>query len=104
MIYSPLDPGITCEHVHPDTSCFYETYYKCTRSIARGFKFYLVLHLVPFLLFKLKKIKDPKKFKEEFVSLIRKYIGSLCFMGALVGGIKTFLCFSNKISKPEPNF
>lgn len=50
--------------------------------------------MIPFLLYKAKKIKDLKKFKAELYTLIRKYIGSLLFMGTMVGGIKTFLCFS----------
>ena len=88
------NPGIKCSHLHCDTSCAYQVYYKITRSIGKGFKFYIILHMIPFLLYKAKKIKDLKKFKAELYTLIRKYIGSLLFMGTMVGGIKTFLCFS----------
>ena len=70
----------------------------------KGFKFYLILHLVPFLIFKAKNIKNFKKFKEDFLHLVKKYIGSLCFMSTLVGSIKVFLCLSEKITKPEPTF
>lgn len=60
--------------------------------------------MIPFLLYKVRKINSLGKFRSEMVSLVRKYIGSLLFMGTLVGGIKTFLCFSEKITKPEPTF
>lgn len=89
-----IDPGIKCKHLHCDTSCAYQVFYKVTRSIGKGFKFYIILHMIPFLLYKVKKINSWQKFKQEMFALVRKYVGSLLFMGSLVGGIKTFLCFS----------
>lgn len=58
------DPGIQCSHLHPDTSCAYEVYYKASRCVGQSFKVYIVLHLIPFLLYKVKKIKNWKKFKD----------------------------------------
>jgi hypothetical protein len=60
--------------------------------------------MIPFILFKAKKINNFKKFKEEVENLIKKYISSLLFMGSIVAAIKVFLCFSEKITKPEPTF
>lgn len=58
-----LDPGIRCQDLHPDSTCLYQVYYKMSRSLLKGFKFYLVLHMIPFLLFKVRKINDSKKLK-----------------------------------------
>ena len=67
-------------------------------------KFYLILHLIPFLLFKVKKIKDRKKLKESILKFIKTYLGSLMFMSSLVGGNKGVLCFNNYVCGDEPSF
>ena len=53
--------------------------------------------MVPFLIFRLKKINDKKKLKEAIKKFIKTYVGSLLFMTTLVGGIKVHLCINNNI-------
>ena len=58
------DPGIRCSHLHPDSTCAYQVYYKLSGAIGKGFKFYIILHMITFLMFKVKKINNLKKFKD----------------------------------------
>ena len=60
--------------------------------------------MIPFVIFRLKKIKDKKKLKEAIVKFIKTYIGSLLFMSTLVGGGKVVVCLNNYICGDEPVF
>ena len=50
-------PYIDCKYDH-NFSCELEAFIKSTESVTRIYKIYLLVHLVPYLLFKRKKIKN----------------------------------------------
>ena len=103
-LYPDLGPGVSCMDIHPDTSCFYEFLTKIALVSKKSAKFYLILHLIPFIIFRAKKIKDKQKLKEAIWKFAKTYFGSLMFMATLVAGNKSVLCVNNYLCRDEPNF
>ncbi len=60
--------------------------------------------MIPFVIFRLKKINDRKKLKEAIIKFIKTYIGSLLFMSTLVGGNKVVVCLNNYVCGAQPVF
>lgn len=59
----------------------------------------MVLHVVPFILFRMKKLnnKTKKDKMQILLNLARNYAGSLTFMGLFVGILKITCCVVSKM-------
>lgn len=88
-------PKITCADLHEHTSCLREFLRKYENVLKNNWSFYLVLHVLPFLLFKLRKMKN--KSREERLrmlwALVKGYGGSIMFMGTFVAVLKMLCCW-----------
>lgn len=78
--------------------CVTEGFIKLITVMKKSLKFYLILHMIPFLIYKAKKINSRKKFKEAILNFMKTYFGSLMFMSSLVAGNKGVLCINNYIN------
>ena len=89
-----VGPSISCSDLHEHTSCLREILRKYENVLKHNWSFYLVLHVLPFILFKLRKMKD-KSTKERWsmlLRLVKGYCGSIMFMGSFVAVLKTVCC------------
>ena len=93
------DGGIDCLTCHPGTNCATQAVIKTITVAKKCSKFYLILHLIPFIIFRLKKINDRKKLKDAIFKFIKNYIGSIFFMATLVSYNKAVLCLNSYIHK-----
>jgi len=91
ILEKAFDTGfLDCKDLH-DHSCFFST---CQRfvTVARGtYKYYIPFHLIPFLLFKLKRLR--KQPKETIIRALIYYIRSILFMAGFNAVLKYFQCF-----------
>lgn len=73
--------------------CFIEFIQKLVDTGKVACKYYVLFHIVPFVL-RLKKIKDRKKALRVFTKSIYEYVRSICFMAFLVGTLRAGLCIN----------
>ena len=94
-----LGPGMSCREVHPNTSCLYEICYsKFYLNLTKATKLYLTLHVLSFLVFRAKKVKNGKDLRIAMWKLFKTYIRSVMFMSSMVAGIKVFHCLNNYLN------
>lgn len=93
-------PSCNCSQiVHPGLTCLQELFLKFRMTLNTISKFYVIFHLIPYLLKVKKLIRDQRIFKGS-MRAIMNFLGSLCFMLHLVCGLKATLCIHSNLGLP----
>lgn len=93
-------PSCNCSQmVHPGMTCLQELFLKFRHTLNTISKFYVIFHLVPFLLKVKKLIREQRVFKGSMRAMVN-FLGSLCFMLHLVCGLKATLCIHSNLGLP----
>lgn len=81
--------------MHPHTNCSQEIIDRFVVVAKSNTRLYLALHLVPFLLFRMKTLKTKSKGEilRAIGRLVKRYVGSMLFMSSLVSIYKAVICF-----------
>jgi len=96
------DQWIDCKVFHPGTSCEMEAIKRWFKVFRATYKYYIPIHLIPFLLFKLKQVrKEPKK---TISRAFLQYIKSICFMASYIAILKYTLCAAKNIRHKVDEF
>ena len=88
-----------CCQLHPTSSCAKEIGLKFVMVARNNNMLYIAIHFIPFLLFKLRKLKGKSK-KEIWAAvlkLFKKYYGSILFMSTFVSTYRAILCFRGNV-------
>lgn len=87
-------PEVTCAELHPGTTCTREFLRKYENVAKNNWIFYLLLHLIPFLIFRAKKLKSKTGMEriKALLQFVKGYCGSLMFMGSFVAILKATCC------------
>lgn len=88
------DYRVSCSDLHCGTTCTREFVRKYENVFKNNWLFYMILHTVPFIIFKGKtfKNKNNKERLQMLLKLLKDYCGSILFMGTFVGFLKLAVC------------
>ncbi len=78
--------------LHPHTSCSQEVLRKFLNGIRYSYRLYVLLHFIPLLIKCGKSQNKLETFKSRILKTLKKFAGSLVFMGLLVANIKAAIC------------
>jgi len=86
---------LDCKDFHSNHTCLEEAVERWFKVAASTYKYYIPIHLIPFLLFKLKHLKkDPTK---TITKATISYVKSICFMSTYIAILKYTLCKAKNI-------
>jgi len=89
------DKWIDCSIYHPGHTCLEEAGKRWLKVAKNTYRYYLPIHLIPFLLFKLKHLK--KNPKATISKALLHYVKSICFMSTYIAILKYTLCAAKNV-------
>jgi len=95
---------LACHHLHPGMSCPQDVFIKCLRNLKWSAKAFIPIHLIPFLLFKRKDLKNHPK--RALLHALHKYVNSILYMTSgccILFGLQCFLTNYTNLSSAAIN-